>query len=178
MMSWPPRRRVRMGSIDAEAEALIRDLGERAYSEARQRESEASSDAIAKDWGRVALAVAQRMEKRIGIETSAGMAINSDLASERAAAPARRPRPDSKAGPVTQPKPTLAARRQRFRVQFLGAAADRGPAILTEVEIEAADVSDAIVAVANTPWPPQTIGLRILDREGREVFERQKADRR
>ena len=178
MMSWPPRRRIRMASIDAEAEALIRDLGDLAYSEARQRESEASSDAIAKDWGRVALEVARRMEKHVGIETSAGTANNAILAPDRESAPARKPRPDSKLGPVDQPKPTLAAKRQRFRVQFLGAAADRGPAILTEVEIQAADVSDAIVAVANTPWPPQTIGLRILDREGREVFERKRADRR
>ena len=31
---------------------------------------------------------------------------------------------------------------------------------------------------ANVAWPPQTIGLRILDGEGREVFARQKANRR
>jgi hypothetical protein len=178
MMSWRPRRRVRMASIDAEAEALIRDLGERAYSEARRRESEASSDAIAKDWGRVAQAVARRMEKRTGIETAAGMAANSALAPDRGPAPARKPHADSKIGAVDEPKPALAAKRQRFRLQFLGAAADRGPAILDEVEIQAADVSEAIVAAANTTWPPHTIGLRILDREGREVFERQKADRR
>ena len=36
----------------------------------------------------------------------------------------------------------------------------------------------AIVAAANTKWPPRTIGLRILDREGREVFARQKGDHR
>ncbi len=36
----------------------------------------------------------------------------------------------------------------------------------------------AIIAAANTVWPPRTIGLRILDREGREVFARQKAARR
>ena len=40
------------------------------------------------------------------------------------------------------------------------------------------DTSAAIVAAANTEWPPQTIGLRILDREGREVFAREKARRR
>ena len=41
-----------------------------------------------------------------------------------------------------------------------------------------ADVSAAIVAAANVAWPPRTIGLRILDGEGREVFRRQKSDRR
>jgi hypothetical protein len=49
---------------------------------------------------------------------------------------------------------------------------------LTEVEIEVLDVSAAIIATANIAWPPRTIGLRILDSEGREVFSRQKVDRR
>jgi hypothetical protein len=65
-----------------------------------------------------------------------------------------------------------------FRIQFLGAARDRGPTTLKEVEIQVADVSTAIIAAANLEWPPRTIGLRILDREGREIFGRQKADRR
>ena len=47
-----------------------------------------------------------------------------------------------------------------------------------EVEIEVMDVSAAIIAAAKIAWPPQTIGLRILDSEGREVFGRHKADRR
>jgi hypothetical protein len=49
---------------------------------------------------------------------------------------------------------------------------------LTEVEIQAADVSAAIVAAAKVALPPRTIGLRILDGEDREVFARQRADRR
>jgi hypothetical protein len=49
---------------------------------------------------------------------------------------------------------------------------------LREVEIQAVDLSAAIVAAANIAWPPRTIGLRILDSEGREVFKRQKANRR
>ena len=35
----------------------------------------------------------------------------------------------------------------------------------------------AIIAAANLKWPPQTIGVRILDREGHEVFAREKAKR-
>jgi hypothetical protein len=46
---------------------------------------------------------------------------------------------------------------------------------LREVEIEEFDVSAAIIAAANVTWPPHTTGLRILDHEGREVFERHKA---
>jgi hypothetical protein len=45
-------------------------------------------------------------------------------------------------------------------------------------EIQVADVSSAIIAAANLEWPRRTTGLRILDRKGREVFGRQKADRR
>jgi len=55
---------------------------------------------------------------------------------------------------------------------------EHGPKSLTEVEIQVADVSAAIVAAANIAWPPRTIGLRILDSEGSEVFGRRKADRR
>ena len=60
----------------------------------------------------------------------------------------------------------------------MGAAPDRGLSILDEVEVQALDVSDAVVAAANLTFPPKTVALRILDREGREVFERHKADRR
>jgi hypothetical protein len=71
----------------------------------------------------------------------------------------------------------LAARPQRFRLQYFAIADDRGPSIVLETEIDAADASAAIRAAAETGWPPRAIGLRILDREGREIFERLKADR-
>ena len=48
---------------------------------------------------------------------------------------------------------------------------------MTEKQIEAPDAPAAIIAAANIKWPPQTIGVRILDREGHEVFARQKARR-
>ena len=38
--------------------------------------------------------------------------------------------------------------------------------------------SAAIVATANLAFPPKTVALRILDREGQAVFERYKSDRR
>ena len=50
MVSWAPSRRAKMERIEAEAELLIRDLGDGAYHEARRREHEASSDVIAQDW--------------------------------------------------------------------------------------------------------------------------------
>ena len=60
MFSRLPRRFARIEQIDAEAEALIAYFGSAAYSEARQRQLQASSDAIAEDWSRVARAVARK----------------------------------------------------------------------------------------------------------------------
>lgn len=57
------RRRTRIGRIASEAEALIHDFRDEAYSQALRREREASSDEIAKDWAHVALAVAQQASK-------------------------------------------------------------------------------------------------------------------
>ena len=65
-----------------------------------------------------------------------------------------------------------------FRIQFVSAAPGRGLSVLGEVEIQALDVSAAIVAAANLAFPPKTMALRILDREGQAVFERYKSDRR
>jgi hypothetical protein len=65
-----------------------------------------------------------------------------------------------------------------FRIQFVCGTVDRGPTNLREKQIEVADAPAAIIAAANIKWPPQTIGVRILDREGHEVFARQKVQRR
>jgi hypothetical protein len=62
MFSSSPRKLVRIEHIDAEAEALIVYFGADAYLEARRRGREASSDAIAEDWDRVALVVARKAE--------------------------------------------------------------------------------------------------------------------
>jgi len=88
------------------------------------------------------------------------------------------PEPFSEIDPLDELERILAARPQRFRLQFFAAADDRGPSIVAETEIQAADASAAIRAVADADWPPRAIGLRILDHEGREIFERLKADRR
>ena len=55
------------GENRAEAEALIREFCDEAYSEALRREREANSNEIAKDWSRVALAVAHKMRRRVGV---------------------------------------------------------------------------------------------------------------
>ena len=65
-----------------------------------------------------------------------------------------------------------------FRIQFVCGTPDRGPTNLTEKQVQVSDAPAAIIAAASIKWPPQTIGVRILDREGHEVFARQKAQRR
>lgn len=157
---------------------MINDFGGDAYCEARRREDEASSDAIAKDWGQIALSIARKMSQRIDVDPSTRVAMNAVLVSDREATPARKARFLARLTQAHELKRVPDPRLHRFRVQFAGASRDRGPSILTEVEIEAEDVSGAIIAAAKIAWPPRTIGLRIVDGEGREVFERHKADRR
>jgi hypothetical protein len=86
--------------------------------------------------------------------------------------------PISEIDPLDELDRILFARPQRFRLQFFAAADDHGPAILAETEMEATDASAAIRASADANWPPGALGLRIIDHEGREIFERLRADRR
>jgi len=105
------------------------------------------------------------------------MAMNAVFAPDREPGE-RKLRPRSEAAPLDELQRVLAAKPQPFRIQFVGAAPGRGLTILSEVEIQASDVSAAIVAAANLAFPPKTMALRILDREGQAVFERYKSDRR
>jgi len=171
MLSWLRRRRETAERIDAEADALIGELGVEAYAEARRREYESSGDAIALWWNRVALAVAHKTGERIGLDTSTRMAMNAVFAPDREHAGDRKPQPFSR---VDELKGTLALK--PFRLQFISSASDRGPSVVTEVGIQASDASGAIVAAANVALPPRTVGLRILDSEGHEVFSRRRND--
>ena len=141
MLSWLPRRRARIESIEAEAAALVRDLGEAALSEARRREDEASSNEIARDWALVAGAVARLVGRRKEVDPLARLAMNAILVPDREDAATRKARPLSERGPAEEEMRVPAVGMHLFRIHFLGAAPDRGPPTLTEVEIEAADVS-------------------------------------
>ena len=178
MLFWLPRRRARMERIEtvAEAEALIRDFGVAGYGEARRREHEASSDEIARDWGSVALAVARLIARLRDVDPEVRLAMNAVLVPDREKVALRKPRSLSALRSADELTRLHAA--TTFRIQFISAARHRAPATLTEVEIQASNVSAAIVAAASIAWPPRTTGVRILDNEGREVFARQKADRR
>lgn len=117
MLSLLPHRRARIERIEAEAVALIRDFRDEAYSEARRREQEASFDAPAKYWGRVALAIAHKTGKRDDLHLTTRMAINAVPALDREPAAAREPRrPDGEPKPVAEPRVVLLRRPQLFRI--------------------------------------------------------------
>ena len=74
MSWWPPRRRAPQIDVEARAEAMIRDFGFAAYHQARRMAHEAGSGATASEWGRVALAIAQKTGRPISPDTSKRLA--------------------------------------------------------------------------------------------------------
>jgi hypothetical protein len=174
MFWWLLRRGARIKRLDAEAEALICELGVNAYAEARRKEYEASSDAIARDWARIAVAVA----KRTGLDVAHRRPRDADVALENEPADPSELRSSSEPSPLDHLNNSVFARPQQFRVQFVGATGGRELRLLKEVGIEVADVSAAVIAAASLTLPPKTNGLHILDREGRVVFARERANPR
>jgi hypothetical protein len=155
MLAWLLWQLERVERIHTAAGMLMSEFGVEAGGEARRREREANSAGTARDWRRVAAVIARRTPRRAAFDaTTRPTLLEFDAGAE--------------------PMCIASDRSQVFRIQFVCAAHDRGPTNLTEKQIQAADTSAAIVAAANAKWPPQTIGLRILDREGREVFAREK----
>jgi hypothetical protein len=161
-------------SPEADADALIATFRVRAYSEARRRQRQARAREAAAHWGYVARIIALRT----GAEPSARRAMDADLTSEQETSPARPPEPFSGIRQLDELERILNAKPQQFRLQFFAAAGDHGPTIVAETVIPALDASSAIRAAAEEPWPARAIGLRIIDLEGREIFEQLKADRR
>ena len=172
MLSWLAHRRARMLRVDADAEALIRDFGDRAYSEARRRQRESSSDEIAKDWGRIASAVARKSGKQVGLDTATRMAMDADFSLERdRAEPPHRPPEES--DPLDELMRIVSENPSaHYRLHFLGARTDLGPSILKEVALRASDPSGAVREATRLRWPPRAIGFRLIDGDGREVFGR------
>ena len=121
MLPWLCHRRETAERIDAEA-----------YVEARRREYEVQRRRDRVGWSRVALAFAQKTGKRIGLATSTRMAMNAVFAPDREHAGDRQPQPFSQADEL---KSALDLNLQRFLIQFIGADVNRGPTIVTEVEI-------------------------------------------
>jgi len=178
MLSWLRRRRERAERVEAEAERLMREHSCDAYGEARRREQEAKSKLEAKVWGRAAQAIAQETATRFDLNNATRTALDADLVTVREAVPS----PSSFVGPDPNNLGELihvisgGSAPGEYRIQFLGAGTDRGLRVLEEVGVHATDVPRAIRQAIHIAWPPQAIGFRLFDHEGREVFRRQNDD--
>jgi hypothetical protein len=159
-----------------DAERLITTFRVRAYSEARQRQRRAAAPEAAAHWGQVANLIARRTSEPRGGEPPTGTERDAQLARRAREFGVRSAVGFFEVDPLDELERLLKVRLQRFRLQFLGS--DLGPAVLTETEIEAVDASSAIREAVEARWPPQAVRLRLLDLEGREIFERLKADLR
>jgi hypothetical protein len=160
----------------ADADQLIASFRVRAYSEARRRQREAGASEAAAHWSQVSNLIARRATERGGDKPSARTELDGDVACSGGGlgAPVR----FFEADPLEELERILAVKLQCFRLQFFGVGSDHGPVVLTETEIQAADASRAISDSVMADWPPRAVGLRLLDLEGREIFERLKADLR
>ena len=70
MLAWLLWQLERIERIRAAADALMDEFGDEAYTEARRRERETDRDEMADDWRRVALVVARRTPRRVGVEAA------------------------------------------------------------------------------------------------------------
>jgi hypothetical protein len=154
---------------EADADALIAAFRVRAFSEARRRQRQARARESAAHWSCVAKIIARRTGPQSPAEPSTRGAVDADRESA--------PGPFAEVRPLEELERILDSRPQHFRLQFFSVATERGPTIVAETEIRAADATSAIREAADAVWPAQAIGLRVLDREGHEIFERLKADR-
>jgi hypothetical protein len=159
---------------EADADRLIASFRVRAYSEARQRQRQAESSEAASHWSQVSNVIARRAGERH--EPAVRSESDLDVTPSREALGPRPAVRFFEDDPVDELERALGSRLQRFRLQFFGVDADLGPALLIETEIQAHDASSAIREALRADWPPRASGLRLLDSEGREVFERLKGD--
>ena len=162
----------------ADAERLITTFRVRAYSEARLRQRRAAAPEAAAHWGQVANLIARRTSELRGGEPSTRTELDARVARRSRELGVRPAVGFFEVDPLDELERVLAVRLQRFRLQFFGLGVDLSPAVLTETEIQAADASSAIREAVEARWPPRAVGLRLLDLEGREIFERLKADLR
>ena len=173
MLSWLRRRREQAERIEAEADALISDLGDGAYAEARRREREASSDEMEREWRRIALAIARKTGKSVGLDTATRMAAEADFSAFEDGTKARS-EPIEDIDPLDELMRIVSETPARppYRIQFVGGEGERGTSILKEVRLNATDPSEAVREASRLRWPPRAIGFRLIDRDGQEVFGR------
>ena len=65
----------------------------------------------------------------------------------------------------------MAHQLQLFRVRFFG-----WWGAVQEIEILAKDAIEAVRVAREAKWPPTAVAFRLIDTDGREIFEQAKAD--
>jgi hypothetical protein len=161
---------------EADALRLVETFRLRAYSEARRRQRLAQREEAALHWTLVANLIARRSDGLPGAAATNRVEPGANPTHDDKRAPIREMARFFEADPLAELERVLAAKPQQFRLQFFGVDASLGPAVLKESEIQAFDASGAIREAVEVNWPPKAVGLRVLDCEGREIFERLKAD--
>lgn len=73
------------------------------------------------------------------------------------------------------PEISGAAADGRYWVRFVSGGSPRWPTVVKDVGIIAADVPEAIRQAFHIAWPPEAIGLILIDPKDREVFGRTNA---
>jgi hypothetical protein len=67
--------------------------------------------------------------------------------------------------------------RMTYRLQYLGAPTGHGAPVLGEASAHAANMEAAIREPLDARWLPGAYSLRLVDLDGREVYERSRIDR-
>ncbi len=78
ILSWLRRRREDARRAEAHADILIAEDRLAAYSAARQRQQDAHNAETFAHWGRVALEVARKTGRRVGLDTGTMMAMDAE----------------------------------------------------------------------------------------------------
>ncbi len=173
MVWWLQRGRQRTQQIEAEADTLLAGFGFEAYVEARQRERGANDLGESRYWDRVATAIARKTCERLGIDTETRLAPGASVPILDLFAPAStRPQLPDLSGLTERPlgPPPETGSSQIYRLQVLGVGSEGRLSILTEVDVPASNVSDAIRSAAHLDWPPLARGFRLFDAAGREIL--------
>ena len=95
MMSWRRLRHERSAWADTVGDAFIAEFGIDAYSKARGLQRDAATCELTSHWARVALTIARKMRKDIGLDTAAHMGKDSGSSTAlkpAAICPVRKPR--------------------------------------------------------------------------------------
>ena len=171
MLSWLLRRReaAQPESPDGEADA---------HSQASENKHRENGAAGRKNWARAALAAAQATSQRLGRGSAIRKAREEiETVAEGAFRAPRDPSPELYRLDDLVRTISAATGPEHYRVLLVRGGTARHPDVLSEVGIYAADEPSAIRQAFHIAWPPEAIGIVLIDHQGREVFGRDNAER-